>query len=81
MTDANEVRRRDKAITDVNRFFCVILISAAFGSAAATPETATYHNQDYGFTIEIPCDWVHLPEDTVYEEGVAYEVVPSVVGG
>jgi len=72
MTDANEVRRRDKAITDVNRFFCVILISAAFGSAAATPETATYHNQDYGFTIEIPCDWVHLPEDTVYEEGVAY---------
>jgi len=72
MTDVNEVRRRNKAITDVNRFFCAILISAAFSSAAATPETARYHNQDYGFSIEIPRDWVHLPEEVVYVEGVAH---------
>ncbi|HRT88360.1 MAG TPA: hypothetical protein P5296_17260, partial [Anaerohalosphaeraceae bacterium] len=60
-------------MTDVNRFFCAILISAASGSAAAaTPETATYHNQEYGFSIEIPRDWVNLPEEVVYLEGVAH---------
>jgi hypothetical protein len=57
---------------NTHRFFYAMLFSVALGGHVATAETARYHNQEYGFSIEIPRDWVHLPEEAVYVEGVAH---------